>query len=649
MAGTGAPPRAPTHLPQASSLKVLAEAGKRRAFAVISHPDAGKSTLTEALALHASAIASAGAVHGKAGRRGVTSDWMALERDRGISITSAALRFDYHDTVLNLLDTPGHADFSEDTYRVLSAVDCAIMLLDSAKGLEPQTLKLFDVCRSRAVPVITFVNKWDRPGREPLELLDEIEQRIGLRPAPVNWPVGVAGDFRGLIERTTGDYITFTRTPGGAGRALETRLDAASAAARDGDAFVTAQEELALLDEIYGGLGGLAAAQGRRDELDMASFLAGVSSPVLFGAALPNFGVRRLLDAVTTYAPPPAERVDIKGEPRPVDAPFSGLVFKVQANMDPAHRDRMAFVRVCSGRFERGMVLTHAATGRPFATKYAQSMFGQDRETVEEAFPGDVIGLVNATALRPGDTLYAGEVPVEFPPIPSFAPEHFAVVRGKEAGKAKQFRRGIEQLDTEGVVQVLSSDLRGDQAPVLAAVGPLQFDVVLHRLEHEFGAHAELDQLDYTLARRTDAGRAAGRRGDDPPPGRRHARAAQRQVAARAARAGIPRPAPRAAAGRLRSCSAPLFQRPHFSVLFQDTGSTFIFLAERAVVRVQLCLLPSIWSKSPTPFLTPPPPDHCHISAYLLELVCPPNNCAQPPDFRHQLCGALDRLAVSGS
>ena len=232
--------------------RVLAEAGRRRAFAVISHPDAGKSTLTEALALHASAITQAGAVHGKAGRRGVTSDWMAMERARGISITSAALRFDYHDTMLNLLDTPGHADFSEDTYRVLSAVDCAIMLLDSAKGLEPQTLKLFDVCRSRAVPVITFVNKWDRPGREPLELLDEIEQRIGLRPAPVNWPVGVAGDFRGLIERATGDYVTFTRTPGGAGRALETALDAAAAAARDGDAFAAAQEELALLEEIYG-------------------------------------------------------------------------------------------------------------------------------------------------------------------------------------------------------------------------------------------------------------------------------------------------------------------------------------------------------------------------------------------------------------
>jgi peptide chain release factor 3 len=423
-----------------------------------------------------------------------------MEKDRGISITSAVLKFDYDGHVLNLLDTPGHADFSEDTYRVLAAVDCAIMLLDSAKGMEPQTLKLFDVCRNREVPVITFVNKWDRPGREPLELLDEIEQRIGLHPAPVNWPVGVAGDFRGLIERSSGQYTVFERTPGGASRALETVLDAGAGAARDGEAYSAAAEELALLDEIFG------------PGVDQTAFLRGVVSPVLFGAALPNFGVRRLLDAVTALAPPPAARLDVKGEPRPVDAPFAGLVFKVQANMDPAHRDRVAFVRVCSGKFERGMVLTHAATGRPFATKYAQSMFGQDRETVDVAYPGDVIGLVNATALRPGDTLFA-ERPVEFPPIPSFAPEHFAVVRCKEAGKYKQFRRGIEQLDTEGVVQVLSSDLRGDQAPVLAAVGPLQFDVVLHRLENEFGARSELDFLDFSLARRTDVPGAEALRG----------------------------------------------------------------------------------------------------------------------------------------
>jgi peptide chain release factor 3 len=479
----------------ASGAVVRDEAARRRTFAVISHPDAGKSTLTEALALHAAAINTAGAVHGKAGRRGVTSDWMAMEKDRGISITSAVLKFDYDGHVLNLLDTPGHADFSEDTYRVLEAVDCAIMLLDSAKGLEPQTLKLFDVCRSRHVPVVTFVNKWDRPGREPLELLDEIEQRIGLRPTPVNWPVGIAGDFRGLIERATGVYTAYTRMPGGAERALESVLTADEAREREGAAYDAAAEELALLDEIGAGI-------------DMPSFLAGKSSPVLFGAALPNFGVRRLLDAMCELAPAPTPRQSVEGDERPVAAPFSGLVFKVQANMNPAHRDRVAFVRVASGRFERGMVLTHAATGRPFATKYAQAMFGQERETVEVAYPGDVIGLVNAGALRPGDTLYA-DVPVSFPPIPSFAPEHFAVVRCKDAGKYKQFRRGIDQLDTEGVVQVLASDLRGDQAPVLAAVGPLQFDVVLHRLEHEFGARSELDQLGYELARLTDESAAA--------------------------------------------------------------------------------------------------------------------------------------------
>ena len=475
----------------ANSDAVRGEAARRRTFAVISHPDAGKSTLTEALALHAAAINTAGAVHGKAGRRGVTSDWMAMEKDRGISITSAVLKFDYDGHVLNLLDTPGHADFSEDTYRVLEAVDCAIMLLDSAKGLEPQTLKLFDVCRSRHVPVVTFVNKWDRPGREPLELLDEIEQRIGLRPTPLNWPVGIAGDFRGLIERATGEYTAFTRMPGGAEKAKEEHFkDPDEAREREGAAYEAAEEELELLNEIGA-------------DIDMPSFLAGESSPVLFGAALPNFGVRRLLNAMCELAPAPKPRADADGDQRPVDAPFSGLVFKVQANMDRAHRDRVAFVRVCSGRFERGMVLTHAATGRPFATKYAQAMFGQERETLETAFPGDVIGLVNATALRPGDTLYADQ-PVEYPPIPSFAPEHFGVVRCKDAGKYKQFRRGIDQLDTEGVVQVLSSDLRGDQAPVLAAVGPLQFDVVLHRLENEFGAKSELSHLDYELARLTD-------------------------------------------------------------------------------------------------------------------------------------------------
>jgi peptide chain release factor 3 len=471
--------------------EVSREAGRRRTFAVISHPDAGKSTLTEALALHAAAISSAGAVHGKGDRRGVTSDWMEMEQDRGISITSAALRIDYADRVLNLLDTPGHADFSEDTYRVLSAVDCAIMLLDSAKGLEPQTLKLFDVCRARRMPVITFVNKWDRPGREPLELLDEIEQRIGLRPTPLNWPVGIAGDFRGLVDRASGAYTKMTRQPGGATKALEEVLDPEKAAEVEGAEWTQATEEIELLEALGA-------------DFDHDSFMAGESSPVLFGAALPNFGVGQLLEAIVGLAPAPADKPDAKDRPRPVGAPFSGQVFKMQANMDKNHRDRMAFVRVSSGRFDRGMVLTHAATGRPFATKYSQAVFGSERSTIDTAFPGDVIALVNAQALAVGDTLYDGPK-VEFPPIPSFAPEHFVVARAKDAGKYKQFQRGIAQLDAEGVVQVLTSDVRGEQAPVLAAVGPLQFDVVRHRMEHEFRAPVETSPLDYSVARRTDA------------------------------------------------------------------------------------------------------------------------------------------------
>jgi len=450
--------------------------------------------MTEALALHASAIGEAGAVHGKAGRRGVTSDWMELERSRGISITSAALRFEYRDHVFNLVDTPGHADFSEDTYRVLAAVDCAVMLLDAAKGMEPQTLKLFEVCRHRRIPVITFINKWDRPGREPLELLDQIEARTGLRPTPVTWPLGIAGNFHGVVDRLDGRILRYTRAPGGATKALETELTADQAAAELGEDWARASEELGLLEAIGA-------------DHDQKLFEAHETTPVLFGAALPNFGVARLLDALVDLAPAPSPRTEVSGRARALDAPFSGLVFKVQANMDPAHRDRIAFVRVCSGRFERGMVLTHGATGRPFATKYAHSVFGQERSTIDDAYPGDVVGLVNASALRPGDTLYAGPA-AEFPPIPSFAPEHFAVARSRDTGRAKQFRRGIEQMDAEGVVQVLRSDLRGDAAPVLAAVGPMQFEVVQHRLATEFGVEITLDRLEYTLARRTDAASA---------------------------------------------------------------------------------------------------------------------------------------------
>ncbi|MCA4754648.1 peptide chain release factor 3 [Mycolicibacterium fortuitum] len=471
----------------AQAAKIAAEAARRRTFAVISHPDAGKSTLTEALALHARVINEAGAIHGKAGRKSTVSDWMEMEKARGISITSTALQFPYRDCVINLLDTPGHADFSEDTYRVLTAVDCAVMLIDAAKGLEPQTLKLFQVCKHRGIPIITVINKWDRPGRHALELMDEIHERIGLRTTPLTWPVGIAGDFKGVMDRRAEKFIRFTRTAGGATAAPEEHIAAADAHAAAGDDWDTAVEESELL-----------SMDG--SDYDRETFLSGESSPVLFTSAALNFGVNQLLDVLVELAPAPSGSVDVDGVRRAVDSPFSAFVFKVQAGMDSSHRDRIAYARVVSGTFERGDVLTHAATGKPFVTKYAQSVFGQQRSTLDDAWPGDVIGLANAAALRPGDTLYR-DIPVVYPPIPSFSPEHFAVARGTDPSKHKQFRKGIEQLEQEGVVQILRSDKRGDQAPVFAAVGPMQFEVAAHRMATELSAPIALENLPYQVAR----------------------------------------------------------------------------------------------------------------------------------------------------
>lgn len=471
----------------AQAAKIAAEAARRRTFAVISHPDAGKSTLTEALALHARVINEAGAIHGKAGRKSTVSDWMEMEKARGISITSTALQFPYRDCVINLLDTPGHADFSEDTYRVLTAVDCAVMLIDAAKGLEPQTLKLFQVCKHRGIPIITVINKWDRPGRHALELMDEIHERIGLRTTPLTWPVGIAGDFKGVMDRRAEKFIRFTRTAGGATAAPEEHIAAADAHAAAGDDWNTAVEESELL-----------SADG--SDYDRETFLSGESSPVLFTSAALNFGVNQLLDVLVELAPSPSGSIDVDGNRRTVDSPFSAFVFKVQAGMDTSHRDRIAYARVVSGTFERGDVLTHAATGKPFVTKYAQSVFGQQRSTLDDAWPGDVIGLANAAVLRPGDTLYR-DIPVVYPPIPSFSPEHFAVARGTDPSKHKQFRKGIEQLEQEGVVQVLRSDKRGEQAPVFAAVGPMQFEVAAHRMATELSAPISLENLPYQVAR----------------------------------------------------------------------------------------------------------------------------------------------------
>jgi peptide chain release factor 3 len=470
---------------------VATQAARRRTFAIISHPDAGKTTLTEKLLLYSDQITRAGSVDARRDRPATTSDWMDIERRRGISVTSTVLRFEYRDTVLNLLDTPGHKDFSEDTLRVLAAADCAVMLLDAAKGVEAQTLRLFEVARARKIPLITFVNKYDRPGIEPLEMLDHIEHVLGITPVAATWPVGIPGDFRGVINRATGEYWRFSRTARGATRAPEEQLPATEASAREGDAWTVAADELELLD-------------GAGAQLEAQQLAAGHATPVFFGSAVSNFGVGLLLEALLELAPAPRARLTAAGAHRPVDAPFSSLVFKVQANMDRRHRDRIAFLRVCSGRFERGMRATNQRTARPFALTHAHTVFGDERTVLDEAFPGDVVGVVNAGDLRVGDTLYLGE-PVRYPPIPTLAPEHFVTVRNGDATRHKQFHRGLLQLAEEGVVHLLRRDPTADPTPVLAGIGPLQFDVAVDRLKGEFGVAVTLAPTNWTIARRTDA------------------------------------------------------------------------------------------------------------------------------------------------
>jgi len=465
----------------AGARTVAEQAARRRTFAIISHPDAGKTTLTEKLLLYAGAVGEAGTVKARRGRRAVTSDWMELERRRGISVTSTVLRFEHGGTVFNLLDTPGHRDFSEDTLRVLAAADSAVMLLDAARGVEPQTRRLFEVARERGIPLIAFVNKYDRPGMEPLAMVDHLQETLGLEVAPVTWPVGLPGEFRGVVDRRTGAFHRFTRTAGGAGMAPEELVDPVVAERQDGGAWMTAREELELLDAVDAGSG----------------------TPVFFGSAAWNFGVRLLLDALPELAPAAGPRRIVDGEPRLVDAPFSGLVFKVQANMDPRHRDRIAFLRVCSGRFERGMRTVNARTGRPFTLNHAHELFGQDRAVLDEAYPGDVVGVVNAGDLLVGDTLYVEE-PVRFPRIPVLAPEHFRTAHNRDSGRHKQFRRGLAQLDEEGVIHLLRREHSGDPVPVIAGVGPMQFDVAVERLAGEFGVDVRLEPLGWGVARRTD-------------------------------------------------------------------------------------------------------------------------------------------------
>ncbi len=469
---------------------LAAEVATRRTFAIISHPDAGKTTLTEKFLLFSGAIEEAGAVKARRQARSTTSDWMELERQRGISISSTVLRFAHGPWTFNLLDTPGHADFSEDTYRTLWAADAAVVVIDRARGIETQTRKLYRVCRNRGVPVITFINKCDRPGRAPLELMDEIESEFGIRPVPLTWPVGDGIVYSGLIDRQQGVVVSVQRTAHGAsaGREHVQPISAGPPAGCPPGDWQEAMDELELLDHAG-------------DALDQAAVLAGNQTPVFFGSALTNLGVRRLLEGFAAVAPPPGAAAGYPdGEPRPIDAPFSGFVFKIQANTDPRHRDRIAFLRIASGRFRRGMTVIDSRTERHITLRFAHELFGRDRVTIDDAVAGDIVGTVNANGVLVGDTLYEEEA-ITFPPIPTFAPERFVTVRNVDSGRYKRFRLGIVQLDEEGVVHVLRRPGIGDMEPILAAVGDLQFEVARYRLENEFGCRVELRPTQWVAAR----------------------------------------------------------------------------------------------------------------------------------------------------
>ena len=463
---------------------------RRRNFAIISHPDAGKTTLTEKLLLYGGAIHQAGAVKARRAQRHATSDWMEMEQQRGISITSTVLQFDYKGYQINLLDTPGHQDFSEDTYRTLAAADNAVMLIDAAKGLEPQTRKLFEVCRLRGLPIFTFVNKLDRPSREPLELLDEIEQELGLATYAANWPIGMGDRFKGVFERSTQKIHLFERISHGQREAVDTMIDF-------GDPRI---EQLLEQDLYYQFKDDLELLEGVGSELDLEAVHAGMMTPVFFGSAMTNFGVEPFLNAFLDYALKPTPHVSNQGEIEPTYPEFSGFIFKLQANMDPKHRDRVAFVRVCSGKFEKDMTVNHARTGKLVRLSRPQKLFAQDREVIETAYPGDVIGLNNPGVFAIGDTIYVGQK-LEYEGIPSFSPELFAYLKNPNPSKFKQFQKGVQELREEGAVQIMHSADESKREPILAAVGQLQFEVVQFRMQSEYGVETTLELLPYSVAR----------------------------------------------------------------------------------------------------------------------------------------------------
>lgn len=462
---------------------------RRRCFAIISHPDAGKTTLTEKFLLYGGAIQLAGSVKARRAQRSATSDWMKIEQERGISVTSTVLQFDYQGYRVNLLDTPGHQDFGEDTYRTLMAADAAIMLLDGGKGVEPVTEKLYAVCKMRQIPVFTFVNKMDRPALEPLQLHDEIRMKLGLENTPYNWPIGSGPSFCGVVDRQTREVTLFERSEGGSKQA-ESRsasLDDPMVESKIGlEGIKKIKEELQMLE-----------SETLPFDPDLVN--SGQLSPVFFGSAVTNFGVEQVLAAFLKLGPPPGPRQSDQGTVSPEDEALTGFVFKTQANMDPRHRDRIAFIRLCSGHFQGGMDVFNSRLQRNVRLANPKEFFGRDRETITEAYAGDILGIMNQGQLQIGDTLSTGK-PMRFPGIPRFSPEHFCVLRCAPSAR-KAFNKGLEELLQEGAVQGLKDKSASGNDFILGAVGPLQFEVMQHRLKNEYKAETTMDSMPYKIAR----------------------------------------------------------------------------------------------------------------------------------------------------
>lgn len=467
---------------------------KRRTFAIISHPDAGKTTLTEKLLLYSGMIHTAGMVKGRKGRKAATSDWMAMEQERGISITSSAMQFTYKDAIINVLDTPGHEDFSEDTYRTLTAADCAIMVIDAAKGIEKQTRKLFEICRIRNIPVLTFINKMDMPGRDPLELMNEVESLLQIDSYAMNWPIGMGKEFQGVVDRGSKECLFFTKISlGGAQKAAISRLPQSSPEAKDRighELYEKLLQELELLE-----LAGNAFSE--------KDFLEGKVTPVFFASALTNFGIEPFFDAFIHLAPCPHSRLADLPDGReieidPLKTPFSGYIFKLQANMNPRHRDSMAFIRICSGRFDRDLIVKHHRTGKEVRLSRPHGMVAGERTTLDFAYPGDIIGVINPFCFAIGDTISLSGG-FNFKPLPQFQPEIFARLQPKDIGKRKSFDKGVVQLTDEGAIQMLSTfEQQGDH--IFAAVGQLQFEVMQYRLKDEYGVDTLLTPLPFNFS-----------------------------------------------------------------------------------------------------------------------------------------------------